>query len=327
MSNNQPTLMLFVALLTLLIPISLSFWIISLLASGKHHDSPSPLRWFVSFIVPIIMIIHGYTKKHLDITGVVAAFIVGFFLTLSNYCFMTCMLAFFLTSSRATKYMGHLKRKVEADYEKSSRRNWLQVVCNGGIALQFALFYILERGIAEETPINFKQDYHASWFAMAVMGSIACCNGDTWASELGIVLSKSDPVLITTLHKVPKGTNGGVTIMGLILSATGGLVIGFVYYTTLLLCINRGVLAISPDQWPVIVIGLLAGLIGSIIDSLLGATLQYSGLDMRSRTVVENSGEHVRWISGVRLLDNHSVNLLSSLAMAVITPGIAQMFW
>lgn len=139
-------------------------------------DSPSPLRWFVSFIVPIIMIIHGYTKKHLDITGVIAgkillllnvwlrlhfnntgiychspvyvihliqitninnlffyfllpsflllAFIVGFFLTLSNYCFMTCMLAFFLTSSRATKYMGHLKRKVEADYEKSSRRNW-----------------------------------------------------------------------------------------------------------------------------------------------------------------------------------------------------------
>lgn len=34
---------------------------------------------------------------------------------------------------------------------------------------------------------------------------------------------------------------------------------------------------ISPPQWPVILIGGAAGLIGSLIDSVLGAVCQYSG--------------------------------------------------
>ena len=36
-------------------------------------------------------------------------------------------------------------------------------------------------------------------------GAIACCNGDTWASEFGSVLSFGDPVLITNLQSVPRG--------------------------------------------------------------------------------------------------------------------------
>lgn len=43
-------------------------------------------------------------------------------------------------------------------------------------------------------------------------GALACCNGDTWASELGTVISTSDPFLITTKRKVPRGKNDGFLI-------------------------------------------------------------------------------------------------------------------
>jgi len=36
-------------------------------------------------------------------------------------------------------------------------------------------------------------------------GALACSNGDTWASELGTVVGRAEPFLITSRQKVPKG--------------------------------------------------------------------------------------------------------------------------
>lgn len=73
------------------------------------------------------------------------------------------------------------------------------------------------------------------------------------------------------------GTNGGVSFIGLIVSLLGGLVIGLANYAMLIYTIDSDLLARSPAQWPIIIAGGFAGLIGSIVDSILGATLQYSG--------------------------------------------------
>jgi len=59
----------------------------------------------------------------------------------------------------------------------------------------------------------------------AYYAGFACCNADTWASEVG-VLSQEDPILITTMKTVPKGTNGGISKLGCIMSFLGGALIG-----------------------------------------------------------------------------------------------------
>lgn len=161
---------------------------------------------------------------------------------------------------------------------------------------------------------------------IAVLAAFACCNGDTWASELG-VLSRSDPILITSFEKVPRGTNGGVSLWGLFVSFIGGLFIGVFFYIATILFVDSESIQNSPVQFPVILIGGFAGLFGSVVDSFLGATCQFSG-QTADGFVVENPHEAVRKISGkFRLLNNHSVNLVSCIVTAVIVPAFASSFW
>lgn len=104
------------------------------------------------------------------------------------------------------------------------QRNWVQVLCNGGMATQLALLYILDVGCGE-LPIDFNRFYRPSWLSVGVLGKMlflinqlvifylviffigafASCNGDTWASELATVLDSGLPILITTGKTVPKG--------------------------------------------------------------------------------------------------------------------------
>ena len=75
---------------------------------------------------------------------------------------------------------------------------------------------------------------------------------------------------------VCKGTNGGVTTTGLLAAAAGGAVIGLTF-----VLFGIGTAGCPTDvalkQLLVIPLAALAGLGGSLLDSFLGATLQFSG--------------------------------------------------
>ena len=76
--------------------------------------------------------------------------------------------------------------------------------------------------------------------------------------------------------------------------------------------------AATPAQWPLIALGAAAGVAGSLIDSLLGATLQYSGWCEEKKLVVERPTPTARHISGMHLLDNHQVNFLAAAATSAL---------
>ena len=160
-----------------------------------------------------------------------------------------------------------------------------------------------------------------SLLSLATLSALSCCSGDTWASEVGSVAG-GKPRLITSWRVVPKGTNGGVTTVGVASSVAGGAVVGLGYTLTLLVFWDgpafQGVDFSS--QLDIVLLGAVSGFFGSMVDSVLGAIFQFSGYSEKMNKVVNVPGSGVSHISGWNLLDNHEVNLLSSLVTALTIP-------
>ena len=204
------------------------------------------------------------------------------------------------------------------------QRNLVQVFSNGVVATTACQLYLwfAPPGVEGWEPLSFQVPDFALLSALASMGALAGCCGDTWASEFGVLQGNILPRHILTWKPVPAGTNGGVSFIGTICSALGGLLVGFAFFLGMEfeLLMNQDIHSLFESCWPIIPLGMLAGFLCSLIDSLIGATLQYSGLDTQRNCVVNGPGPGVRHISGRDILDNHAVNLLSSLLTAMLIP-------
>ncbi|KMY99381.1 uncharacterized protein Dsimw501_GD28668 [Drosophila simulans] len=291
------------------VPISLFMWLgnvaLSKFWSSDFEESRviPPVRWLFSTLAPLALMTVALRRRSVNRSGAALGILVAFILSIASHPFFASLVVFFFSSSRATKFRANMKRRFESDFrEGEGQRNWIQVLCNGGY------------------------EYRSSWLGVAVMSAFACCNGDTWSSELGSVLSQRDPVSIITWRRVPRGTNGGVSLLGVAVSLLGGLLVGFGYFVTVRYTVEAKMLLVSPPQWPIIVFGGIAGLFGSLLDSVLGGLLQFSGINEEGK-IVDTPGKGVRHVSGLRILDNHSVNLISSIVTGVTIPLLAQRFW
>ncbi|XP_026863363.1 transmembrane protein 19 [Electrophorus electricus] len=312
--------------LCITLAISLFFWIISITASTYYGtlQPVSPWRWLFSVLVPVILSSRALKRRSLDRGGALGALLVGFILSMANLSFFAALFTFYVTSTKLTRWRGDVKKRIDSEYKEGGQRNWVQVFCNGGVPTELALLYMIEVGPGE-MPVDFGQHYSASWMCLSLLGALACSAGDTWASEVGPVLSRRRPRLITTWKEVPTGTNGGVTPVGLVASLLGGVAVGTAYFLTQLLLVND--LHLAAPQWPVMVYGGTAGLLGSVLDSFLGAHMQYSGYDESTGKVVSYETPTVRRICGKPILDNNGVNLFSSVLIALLLPGAAWSCW
>jgi uncharacterized membrane protein len=170
------------------------------------------------------------------------------------------------------------------------------------------------------------------------MANYAAVTADTLSSELGI-LSSSQPVLITRPWRVvPKGTNGGVTLAGLLAGVGGSAAIAATSVLFLTFC--SGSTLTGPGTFLVLT---ALGTIGTLLDSLLGAILQASVVDRRTGKIIEGpggvkvlvksrpkpptqsqeharnpSGEESRLVnSGADILDNNQINLLMASIVSI----------
>ena len=98
---------------------------------------------------------------------------------------------------------------------------------------------------------------------LGYVASLSTKLADTFASEIGKAYGKT-AFLITTLKSVPRGTEGAVSLEGTLASVIGGLLLSAYAYAAVGLLRSPGGLAIST----------LAAFVATMVESLIGATLQ-----------------------------------------------------
>ncbi|MBY6275123.1 DUF92 domain-containing protein [Symbiobacterium thermophilum] len=204
------------------------------------------------------------------------------------------LVAFFVSGSLLSRLFRQRKAVVEADFAKTGTRDLGQALANGGVAAVAAVAYTATG--------------QAGWMG-AILGSLAAAAADTWATELG-VLARSAPRLITTFKPVPPGTSGAVSVGGTLAAVGGGLFIALV-----------GALA-DPRWWRLLPWVTLAGLAGSFLDSLLGATLQgvywCPQCGKETERPVHGCGSRTRLHRGLQVVSNDLVNLLATVVGGLV---------
>ncbi|KIK38176.1 hypothetical protein CY34DRAFT_406067 [Suillus luteus UH-Slu-Lm8-n1] len=315
---------------------------------------------FIPLGIATLLSVHGLRSRSLSFSGAVTAFVVGFSILAAPVRTMgVTLIVFYLIGSRATKYGKKQKAQLEDDYQDAGYRSGAQVLCNSftvllasGIwCLAFApdvlpwslvkpyihsgsaLLDGVPYGDGQWCPLDATVSSGLSRALMLVaLGHFACCLGDTLASELGI-LSSRPPILITTLKTVPPGTNGGVSLGGTLASLFGGLSMGVTMFISFVVenahC-RSSWMTILPS---LVFWGSVAGAGGSLLDSFLGATLQRTRYSVDKKLILtghqaepdRGRKDTVKVISGLNLLTNNQVNLLSSIGTALAVAKFASM--
>ncbi len=245
----------------------------------------------------------AFRRGSLDPGGAVAGVVVGTLIfVLGNPLLWLVMAIFFVTSTVAGTIRRRDKQWLASIHQKGERRDLFQVLANGGPG---ALAVVIWRVTGEP-----------GWVA-AFAASFAASNADTWASEIG-VLSRRTPVALPTFRPVPRGISGGVTPLGTAAGLSGALLIGLVFAL-----VNLG-LRILPASFPAVALFVAAsGFVGSLVDSLLGATIQarYASAESPGRVTERRrspSGRPNALVQGLSLVNNDVVNALSVTAAAVL---------
>jgi uncharacterized protein (TIGR00297 family) len=241
----------------------------------------------LGFFLAIIIAYLAYRAHSLNISGAIGATVVGTIVFgMGGLQWAILLLLFFITSSGLSRMFKKRKQGLDEKFSKGHERDAGQVFGNGGLATAFVLVHF------------FYPESTIGWVGFAA--ALAAVNADTWATELG-VLNPTSPRMITDLRKrVEKGTSGGISLLGTVASLVGAAVIALPA-------------ALFTDNWSLFPLISLAGLAGSLFDSLLGGTVQamyYCPTDKKEteKHPLHTCGTETVLIRGWEWLDNDWVN-------------------
>jgi uncharacterized protein (TIGR00297 family) len=259
------------------------------------------MKLAAGIIIAVIIAFAAYRARSLSRSGAIASVMVGTVIFgIGGWPWAVLLLTFFFTSTVLTRAFQKRKSGLSEKFSKGGQRDAGQVLGNGGLATLFA-------GLTA-----FYPDDPQLWLAFAA--TLAAVNADTWATELGI-LNPHPPRMITNPKKVvEQGTSGGISLVGTLAALAGAALIGLL----------AGALSPQGISWTTAVIVTLAGLLGSLFDSLLGATVQAiyrcPACDKETeRFPLHTCGTPTVQIRGWKWLNNDWVNFACGASAAIVS--------
>jgi uncharacterized protein (TIGR00297 family) len=262
--------------------------------------------------------------KIVSISGLIAGAFVGIVVWIfGGWTWFILILIFHLSAAMFTKIKYERKARQGLAQEKGGAREWPNVMANGG----FPTICAAIEGLLVLLSIGFTPDI----FLCGFIGGIATMCADTISTEVGL-LSKTEPRLISHLGKsVPAGTSGGVTILGELGALTGSVLIGGPAW----LLASLGLMTIPFTNAPVtftyqlLIIAVAAGMFGSVVDSLFGATIQgifQCSVCGKITEKAKHCGEKSIYQKGVAFFENNMVNFTAAIAGGLFAMGLYFLF-
>ena len=240
--------------------------------------------------------------RSLNTAGAAAATVTGALALLAGWRWGALLVVYFASASALSHFGAARKQgRTASVVEKGGSRDAWQVIANGGVfAVAAALAVVLP-------------EHESRWLALGI-GALAASASDTWATEIG-TLYGGTPRSILDWSSVPVGMSGGITVVGVLAAVAGAAF--------------TGVAALALG-WPlrIAMASVIGGIVGSTLDSLLGATLQQrrwcDRCNRATERVVHDCGTPTRPIGGLSVLNNDTVNVLCGLAgglLALVMTG------
>lgn len=207
--------------------------------------------YFLPIIIILVCAAAAVAFNKLTIAGAATGCVIGFAIFSGvGWPGIAFMSAFFLLGTAATSRGRREKENIGMAQKAKGKRNAGQVIANGGAGglLGLAAYY-------------FPQ--HIELLTVMTAAAFSSASADTLSSELGTIYGKRFYDILS-FKKGVRGKDGVISIEGLLFGIAGSTIIGMIY-------------TMAFEWGPALFWIIIAGTVGNLTDSLLGATLERRG--------------------------------------------------